>query len=105
MDLLVSKCNNKLDRFFTSSRDPWAFGVNALVTQWDQFTLIYAFLLLQILSRLLNRVEMEGILLILVTLNWPNMNVVIKHIQTPSRRTVGPPGLSRPTVLKASTAS
>lgn len=41
--------HNKLDMFVTRSRDTQVFVVKALVTVWDQFNLISAFLPFQIL--------------------------------------------------------
>lgn len=49
MDLLVSRFNVKLNRFTSRTRYRQAFAVGALVTLWDQFSLIYAFHPLQLL--------------------------------------------------------
>lgn len=37
----MSRFNNKMNRFVARSRDSWAFLLDALVTLWDQFSLIY----------------------------------------------------------------
>lgn len=44
--------------------------VNALVTLWDQYTLIYVFPPLK-LPNLLHMIEMEGILVFLIAPDWP----------------------------------
>lgn len=43
MDLLVSMFNNKLSRLFCRSKNHPAIAMDALVTTWDQFILIYSF--------------------------------------------------------------
>lgn len=44
---------------------------DALVMPWDQFNLIFTLLSFQFLPQVLCRMRMEGILVILIALNWP----------------------------------
>lgn len=69
MVLFASRQNRKVPKFVAWSRDPVADAVDTLVALWSQFRLLYAFPLLKLLSRLLRRVELEGV--ILVAPDWP----------------------------------
>ncbi|XP_077338321.1 uncharacterized protein LOC143982996 [Lithobates pipiens] len=55
VDLLASHLNQKVPRFMSRTRDPWADASAALVALWDQYQLIYAFPPLNLLPRLLQR--------------------------------------------------
>lgn len=66
---LASRFNKKLDRFGSRYRNPLAEVADVLVTLWDQKSLIYSFPPLKLLSSFLLRIEMEGILMILITLD------------------------------------
>lgn len=61
----------QLDRIVTRSRDPWPSAVDALVSLLKQFHLIYALPSVQLLPHLLHRINMEGILAILIAMNRP----------------------------------
>lgn len=54
--------NNKLDMFVSRCRHPPADPVDAVVAQWDQYTLVYAFAPLKFLRCQFCRIRMEGIL-------------------------------------------
>lgn len=61
----ASQLHRKLYRFVVRSRNPQAFAVGILVTQWVQFCLIYAFPSLKLFPQLLRSP------VILVAPNWP----------------------------------
>lgn len=64
--------------------------MDALVTLWDHYNLIYAFLILKVLAPLLCRIEMEGIPIFLSMLK----DVVLRHTRIPGRLFEGPSGSS-----------
>lgn len=62
MDLLAFRFNNC---FVFKSMD-------ALVTLWNQFNLVYkSFLLLQLLTCMICRIKVEGMPVIIIAPNWP----------------------------------
>lgn len=61
MDLLASWLQDKLKSFDVRSRDPQASAVDALITPWGQFNMIYAFSPLQHLPCLLLMIKMKCI--------------------------------------------
>lgn len=71
VDLFASRFNARVGNFLSRTRDPLAYGTDALVFPWDQFSLMYAFPPLQLLPRLLRRVKSEGRPVILVAPAWP----------------------------------
>lgn len=67
MDIMASKFNNNLsNKFIYRSRDPLAVAVDVLMALCDQFNLFFALPPLNLLPRLLCRIEMEGIPMILI---------------------------------------
>lgn len=71
VNLLVSWFNKMLDRLFIRTKDPMVGAADALGTPWSWYALIYAFLQLKLLPRLLWRINSEGISAIILALDWP----------------------------------
>lgn len=57
VDLLVFRFSAKVDGFFFGTMNHQVFAVNTLVTLWNQFSQLFNFPLLQLLSFLLHRLE------------------------------------------------
>ena len=72
VDLLAARLNRKERRFVARSRDPRTNAADALVAPWGQYPLLYVFLPLKLLLKLLRRIEVEGIPVILVDQDWPS---------------------------------
>lgn len=68
VNILAYRFNNKVNRFVTRPRDPWAVDAQ---TQCDQRNPICTFLFLQIFPQLLRRIKMKDIPGILMAPNWP----------------------------------
>lgn len=71
MDLCASTPSNKLDRFVFRYRDPLVETVDVLVGQLNQYTLNYTLPLLpEFAPQLLFRIEIVGIQVIPIALDW-----------------------------------
>lgn len=71
VDLFASRFNHKCPGYVSRSRDPKALAVDALITPWTGFQLLYLFPPLPLLPRVLKRVKLEGVPAILVAPDWP----------------------------------
>lgn len=68
--LLACRFGNRIDLFVSRYRNLLMEAVDVLVVSWDQYSLSYAFPPLKLLTHLLCRIKMGGILVIIV-LDWP----------------------------------
>lgn len=71
MNILVSRFNDKLNKFVVKTRDPSAFAVDVLMVSWICFKLVYASPPMKILHRMLLKIEQERVPVTILISNWP----------------------------------
>lgn len=71
VDLMASKFNHKVPLYLARARDPKAYGADALVLPWREFSLLYVFPPFPLLPRVLRRIAAEGVPAILIAPDWP----------------------------------
>ncbi|XP_040297773.1 uncharacterized protein LOC121008982 [Bufo bufo] len=91
---MASRLNNKLPVFLARARDPKAYGVDALVSLWQDFSLLYVFPPFPLLPKVLRKIEAEGIPTVLIAPEWPRrawFSDVAGGRPMASSRQTGPP--------------
>lgn len=96
--LLASRFNRKVPRLLARTRDHFADATDALVVSQTQYRLIYAFPSLNLLTRLLRRIEAEVILVVPDWLHCPWYADVVRLVvdapwRLPLRTDLLSPGL------------